>query len=425
MICVHLLGSAVPFSANAARAETPAERGFRLLTTKPYLTPDFDDEVFSQLYTQWDEASRRAAEAASPAERRSLTFARYGLSEFPDSPRGTALQYTPAPGAGWTMNCLACHTGRVAGKVIFGAPNTQYLLQSLTEDVRNVKLRLGKRLTHMDKGSLLYPLGGSVGTTNAVMFGHILLHYRDPDLTFHSDRPLPTLTHHDVDAVPWWHFKHKTKLYVDGFAPKNHRALMQFLLIPRNGPDKFREWEPDYRDIEAWITSLEAPKYPFAVDAALAKNGHQLFEKNCASCHGRYKPPAAAATTADAARPGQAVATHNTLLSYPEKIVPIEEVGTDPVRLDSMSVDGRERYGTTWFAYFGREKVVADPGGYVAPPLEGVWASAPYFHNGSVATLADVLDSRARPRLGGARRTVTTRRASAWRRNVWKPCRRT
>lgn len=29
--------------------------------------------------------------------------------------------------------------------------------------------------------------------------------------------------------------------------------------------------------------------------------------------------------------------------------------------------------------------------GYIAPPLDGVWATAPYLHNGSVPTLADLL----------------------------------
>jgi hypothetical protein len=34
---------------------------------------------------------------------------------------------------------------------------------------------------------------------------------------------------------------------------------------------------------------------------------------------------------------------------------------------------------------------------YSAPPLDGVWATAPYFHNGSVPTLDAVLDARLRP----------------------------
>ena len=37
--------------------------------------------------------------------------------------------------------------------------------------------------------------------------------------------------------------------------------------------------------------------------------------------------------------------------------------------------------------YFGRKDNLNDPGGYVATPLDGLWASSPYFHNGSVPTL--------------------------------------
>jgi len=37
--------------------------------------------------------------------------------------------------------------------------------------------------------------------------------------------------------------------------------------------------------------------------------------------------------------------------------------------------------------------------GYQAPPLDGVWATAPYFHNGSAPTVYHVLKSSARPNL--------------------------
>jgi hypothetical protein len=36
-------------------------------------------------------------------------------------------------------------------------------------------------------------------------------------------------------------------------------------------------------------------------------------------------------------------------------------------------------------------------GGYATPPLHGVWASGPYFHNGSVPTVWDVLSPSTRP----------------------------
>ena len=35
--------------------------------------------------------------------------------------------------------------------------------------------------------------------------------------------------------------------------------------------------------------------------------------------------------------------------------------------------------------------------GYVAPPLDGIWATAPFLHNGSVPSIALVLDSGKRP----------------------------
>ena len=33
---------------------------------------------------------------------------------------------------------------------------------------------------------------------------------------------------------------------------------MQFMLIRQNGPEKFREWESDFRDVYAYLESLRA-----------------------------------------------------------------------------------------------------------------------------------------------------------------------
>ena len=140
---------------------------------------------------------------------------------------------------------------------------------------------------------------------------------------------------------------------------------MQFLLVPQNGAAKFREWEKDFEDLFAWIESLEPPKYPFAIDQPLAAQGQKTFEQNCSHCHGTYGENA----------------------SYPNKLVPIEEVGTDRVRLDSLTPLQRAGYEISWFGQQDEKKVIPDPGGYVAPPLDGIWASAPYLHNGSVPTL--------------------------------------
>ena len=57
-----------------------------------------------------------------------------------------------------------------------------------------------------------------------------------------------------------------------------------------------------------------------------------------------------------------------------------------------------EHYNESWFAQEKPQGFKStETAGYQAPPLDGVWATAPYFHNGSVPTLYHVLNSKARP----------------------------
>ena len=73
--------------------------------------------------------------------------------------------------------------------------------------------------------------------------------------------------------------------------------------------------------------------------------------------------------------------------------MPVEEVGTDRERLLTWSKKaaieankvvrafGLERYGL----------VEAEPSGYIAAFLDGIWLRAPYLHNGSVPSLWELL----------------------------------
>jgi len=347
-----------------------------LLLNKAYVPVAFDQETFDDAWREWEEPSRTRAAEATLAERREMAFARYGLIERAGDSQHRPVQYVVDDAGNWTMNCLACHQGTVAGRMIPGAPNSQFALETLTHDIRAAKLRLGKKMTDIDIGSIVMPLGTTVGTTNAVMFGVALMHYRDDDLNLHSERFPPSLTHHDHDAPPWWNTSQKERLYSDNFAPRGHRALMQFLASRENGPEKFRAWEDDFRHIEAYIDSLDAPGYPFAIDTAVAEQGRAVFNQMCAECHGTYGDDS----------------------NYPERVIPLAKIGTDPVRVGALSVRHRKNYESNWINEYGqRGKVIADPGGYLAPPLNGIWASAPYFHNGSVPTLWHVLHPRERP----------------------------
>jgi hypothetical protein len=77
-------------------------------------------------------------------------------------------------------------------------------------------------------------------------------------------------------------------------------------------------------------------------------------------------------------------------------VVPLKEIGTDPRRFEGITRKFGEAYNKSWFA--GDYQAI-DSDGYQAPPLDGVWATAPYLHNGSVPTLYGVLNSKARPGL--------------------------
>ena len=130
-----------------------------------------------------------------------------------------------------------------------------------------------------------------------------------------------------------------------------------------------------FPDIRAYIASLEPPSYPGQIDQRLAATGKSIFEDMCSDCHGTYGDEE----------------------SYPNKVVAVDEIGTDPWLAKSNSF----YYGPSldWFekSFYGEISRLSPKNGYIAPPLDGIWASAPYFHNASVPTVAAVLDSSSRP----------------------------
>ena len=109
------------------------------------------------------------------------------------------------------------------------------------------------------------------------------------------------------------------------------------------------------------------------IDTEKADRGLVVFQANCVRCHGTYGPEGA----------------------YPNKIIPLETIGTDPARSLGLSDRLVAHYNSTWL---GEEHPVETRRvGYQAPPLDGIWATAPYLHNGSVPTLHALLDSSTRP----------------------------
>jgi mono/diheme cytochrome c family protein len=162
-------------------------------------------------------------------------------------------------------------------------------------------------------------------------------------------------------------------MYYDGRTDaRSVRTNMQFLLGEKS-LDELKALEPAFRDLQAFLQSLEPPKYPFRIDSAQAARGSDVFERSCARCHGTYGPN----------------------VQYPNKIVPLDVIGTDRARFDGLSDKLINHYNAMWFG--AEYPVNTKRVGYQAPPLDGIWATAPYLHNGSVPTLHELLLSPTRP----------------------------
>ena len=80
-------------------------------------------------------------------------------------------------------------------------------------------------------------------------------------------------------------------------------------------------------------------------------------------------------------------------------MVALDEVGTDRWIAEVATTNTDRFLGwfeDSWYADGGGALLSPAPG-YIAPPLDGVWATAPYLHNGSVPTIDALLDSPSRP----------------------------
>jgi len=219
-----------------------------------------------------------------------------------------------------------------------------------------------------------------VGVNPADNLAAVLFAHRDRKTLAWSDEPLmalPPKVTTPVDVPPWWRMKKKNAMFYDGAGRGDQARIMMTAstLCTDDVPDA-QAIDAYFGDVRAYILSLEPPPYPLAVDATLAARGQGVFESRCAECHGTYG--------ADA--------------TYPNFLIPVGDVGTDPT-IASGAAQFADRF-VQWFAssFYGKTARLDPQPAYYAPPLDGIWATAPYLHNGSVPTIELVLNSRARPR---------------------------
>lgn len=357
-----------------------ADSGYDAITTQPMGLPRFQVEDIDRFWQVWEAEEKAKAEAADEIERRRMTFARYGWVKRPeDNEPHLPLGYTEDGSGRLVTNCFTCHGGKVAGQTMPGAGNTHVDLTTLQEDL--MRLRALDAGEDPDSVDVSNPFGIVAnyhkGFTNAVIFEVLNWVQANPIVAIQVAANPDMLMHHDMNPPAWWTTKKKARLYTDAFAPKTPRQNMPFARGrgQENWEEKWHALEPTFVHILEYIETLEAPKYPFAIDEQLAAQGEELFVQTCSECHGTYGPDG----------------------EFPNLVIPIEEVGTDDVRLYAVSKANREWDNKTWLQYDGKYPVWLESEGYLAPPLDGVWASAPYFHNGAAPTLWAVMNPQNRP----------------------------
>ena len=136
-------------------------------------------------------------------------------------------------------------------------------------------------------------------------------------------------------------------------------------------------------ELESIIATIQPPRWPFAAsDAKLVASGRTLYEGKCARCH----EPAKDGSMLDFLR-GEDVGTDDQRL----KNFRNEKAGAKPIDLLRTQLAAVERGSTATEAERDEAPIWRTTDQYGVRSLQGVWATAPYLHNNSVPTLADLL----------------------------------
>ncbi|MGC4081505.1 MAG: hypothetical protein QM736_05150 [Vicinamibacterales bacterium] len=182
------------------------------------------------------------------------------------------------------------------------------------------------------------------------------------------------------DMMPLWNQARRegTAYHWDGLSTSLREVVQSSAL----GDGASRRWvERDYekwnetdpkkmsslRRVFNYIGSLKAPAYPLPIDRPLAAAGDPIYKAHCAECHESG---------------GRRFGT----------VVPLEEIGTDRHRLDMWTASASDAYNAYGESYSWKFSGFRKTNGYTSVPLDGIWLTAPYLHNGSVPTLADLLE---------------------------------
>lgn len=382
----------------------------------------------------------RTGRRVSPFKSMEDLFSWLGLNDFPDNdsqmgptpvppmsgditkyPMGTTLMEKDGA-TGMTFSCAACHTNSLFGKKIVGLTNRF--------PRANEFFRRGKQIAplvnpHVFRGALgttkaefemfksaknvLKWVGvkkpQAVGLDTSLAQVGISLSKRGLDeyaqrslfwANFPRPNKLETVVADSKPAV-WWNVKYKTRWLSDGSIVSGNPIHTNFLWneIGR-GVDlkKLEKWLVDNKDkikeLTAAVFATKAPHYTdfFRADEInleSAKRGEKIFKASCQKCHGKYEKNWSL-SSADNMSDIELLKTNRVF--YHEQ-TPVKHVGTDQKRFEGMNYFYKDLNRLKISKTIGT--VVEPQKGYVPPPLVGIWARWPYFHNNSIPNLCALL----------------------------------
>ena len=290
-------------------------------------------------------------------------------------------------------NCLQCHAQEFNGKVVIGMGNslsdytsnrssTAAVLEKFlkTGPGKSKKYEAAENFIRAVEAVSPYLVTGTKGVNVADRLAALLVAHRDPQSLRWSDTsrlPVPAeLIPTDVPA--WWLLNKKHAMFYNGFGRGDFgRFLMASNLLTVTDSSEAAEVDSHFNDVLAYIYSLQPPAFPDQVNTELAGKGQLVFEQYCMDCHGTYGKDA----------------------SYPNLLIPEDIIQTDSALYSSnySSPQFVNWFNQSWFTTGDHPAKLVPFRGYIAPPLDGVWATAPYLHNGSVPDLETLLNSKIRP----------------------------
>jgi len=319
------------------------------------------------------------------------------------------------------LNCAFCHTGTVRGspadepQMVLGMPAQQLDIQEFFRFI--LECSLDPRLTADNLVGKIEAAGGELDGIDRLVYGNLLISQVkltvlglqqkigvlmqddvtawgrgrvdtfNPYKSIEFNWPLDQLPHDELigasDFPSLWNQEPRARslpqapegmwLHWDGnnnsVDERNLSASLGAGVTPTTidhaALERVRDW--------AW--TLPPPEYPFPIDQDLARQGEVVYRVYCADCHADHR-----------FRDGEVTGTRVGT------VVPIDKIRTDPYRLNSYTYTFAANQYSLYPDSKYRFRHFRKTEGYANHPLDGIWARAPYLHNGSVPTMRDLLE---------------------------------